>query len=1519
MLKKLNKNIYGFSLMEVIVSLFIIMVLMVGIYNLIIISLKITNENKARVEATEIAKQKIEYIYSLSYKNVGTILGDPPGVIIDCETITKQKTYKVCVNIKYKDDPFDGLITDADPDITPNDYKVATVKVTWQTIYGEKEISIYTKIISSTQETDEGQGLLRILVTDTGYLNAGQTINNIPDANVRIYNPITGIDINRITDSNGIVNYIASSSEGYQITISHNSQPDNYSTDFTYDSTTNKTPKHLTVYDGELSYEQFTIDKKGIINIKTAKASNLPEIWQINNSNFNRLQKNIKVSQDSTNNLYFAWESETSTSTHIYIQKYNNNSPPVKQWANDVKISDTIFQKNPDIVTGDTYSYIVWQDNSINLKATAYTPINRFALNKNNLEKNNISKLISQYFKKTLSLFNNLTNKIIIVLKDTKYKIISFFNNHQPKTTNAAINNYYGLKVQQKTGEITGDNRSATIYLDEPVDPDHAFLLMKSSWSTGVSGVGQPDEHQATGYIDPSGMAVIAERSGQANWTFDKTCYFSFYVIEAKNEEFIVRDRGSLTIPYNTNTYSEIITENFNNPNKLTIFSNARMEMNTIDACLKYNNRGYAIVETEYDNPNWKIVANREGTINSDFLNKKINTIIRYEIVEWLDPLINIQEGKFSGAIGITENNINLSSSVIPNRTWVYSTMSHAENGLEKDTVRIYLKDANTIGYKRKEGTYNSTLKWWTIEFPRGVKIQRGTDSAGGNDEIENQTISSVVLDNTWTDSYLACEKSNYWLLCWINRFPADRWTETLTSNTNLKWERKYTNPNAAVDFSYQVIDTSDWDRPVEIIATGTQVLTLDSPSTDQYINGTFVISKYNYDAKIKKITISEHGSVDAQNKLNNIRLQYDIDNTFPYDCDSENYDVSDLLFGNIDTNGFSGANGTSTFINTTSINVSPTETMCVYVVLDVLENVIKYDTLDIKINNPKQDIILETGTEGYIKQTDSVLISGETELLLPPIPEQIHYAWREDDGDESTASTYSEDTFLIKKPGDPIRIRFSINNSGSKTLSTTYELKYGKKNNNSCSDPAIIWEQFNVGLDWSNYDSLQLTEASLTTNLNNLSDPNDNFISGYIHDQTEKTTNIDLEHNEFTEIEFSIISKTNIQDGEYCFRLEKQGDNSSFVYSIYPELTIIGDYNIFIQKINNSDGSEVWTKQVNTNENPLFDRFNPKIALDNHGSTAVVWYDTNNNIYAQKFDKDGNKLWNSGNDLEIASTTAIEQSPSIAIDSENNILITWLNDNDVYLQKFSSSTGSTLWTSTTTVSTNNDNYLPEIAIDTNDNYYIAWQKNNIDQDIYISKYSSTTIPLWSDIRANIESNSTMQSKPSLSIDNINSFIYVSWTDDRLGDLDIYTQKIDINTNAINWTNDYRINFNTGGDDQSNAVLILRGNDPIIAWQDNNFVFGAKFRPEGPTNLTPEPNVDIIATSTKTISENPATPKIKEEFQTDATGDKSLLLEYDFNGYNFIATSSKNIYVTDPSMPFSLEPNETKNIILYIN
>lgn len=102
----------GFTLLEIVVLLGIIVISLVGISRMFSLFLRITSDEKMRVAAVALANQKIETIRNLPYDKIGTLGGIPPGTLSDSETVIRNGTaFTVKTDIIYIDDPFDGTIT----------------------------------------------------------------------------------------------------------------------------------------------------------------------------------------------------------------------------------------------------------------------------------------------------------------------------------------------------------------------------------------------------------------------------------------------------------------------------------------------------------------------------------------------------------------------------------------------------------------------------------------------------------------------------------------------------------------------------------------------------------------------------------------------------------------------------------------------------------------------------------------------------------------------------------------------------------------------------------------------------------------------------------------------------------------------------------------------------------------------------------------------------------------------------------------------------------------------------------------------------------------------------------------------------------------------------------------------------------------------------------------------------------------------------------------------------------------
>jgi hypothetical protein len=355
-------------------------------------------------------------------------------------------------------------------------------------------------------------------------------------------------------------------------------------------------------------------------------------------------------------------------------------------------------------------------------------------------------------------------------------------------------------------------------------------------------------------------------------------------------------------------------------------------------------------------------------------------------------------------------------------------------------------------------------------------------------------------------------------------------------------------------------------------IATSTQEATTTVPVTDFYMGGAFTIAENTSSRNVTRITISESGTIDASTKLENVRLQYDLDNTAPYNCASEVYDVGDTQFGVTDSDGFSGPNGTSTFNGTVAI--STTTTMCVYVVLDVLSSAQNAETINLTIDNPSTNVLV-SGL-GSVGPSITRELNGST-TIVSAILTQSRYHWRNNNGTQATATSQTagiENTAITNiSQNTPVRLRLQVSNEGVATSSdTALRLEYGAKIT-TCSAVASWSDVGEVGGAFDMFNSVHLTDGTDTTDIINglggVTNDNINFITpnAAVKDTDSQIATTTFSTTQFIETEFSIRQTNNAAyDTPYCFRLSNAGVALN-AYLAYPELRTSPERDFEIQR----------------------------------------------------------------------------------------------------------------------------------------------------------------------------------------------------------------------------------------------------------------------------------------------------------------------------------------------------------------
>lgn len=255
----------GFTLIEVLVGIFLILIIFLGIFGAYQLELKVVGLSKNKITATAIANQQIEMIRNLPYESVGVQNSFPSGILeAVTKTIRNNIEYTIETRVDYVVDSADGI---AQPDDDcPNDYKRVEIKVSWLGQFqGQVKLSTDIAPKNLAQECETGGGILSVSVFDASGIMVISPLIEIKD-------PITDQTLKTATPVDG-KHYFSLSPSTYKVVVSK----DGFSTEQTYGSgeiyngETIATPErpHPIVLEGQLTEISLSIDKLSAFSVDT--------------------------------------------------------------------------------------------------------------------------------------------------------------------------------------------------------------------------------------------------------------------------------------------------------------------------------------------------------------------------------------------------------------------------------------------------------------------------------------------------------------------------------------------------------------------------------------------------------------------------------------------------------------------------------------------------------------------------------------------------------------------------------------------------------------------------------------------------------------------------------------------------------------------------------------------------------------------------------------------------------------------------------------------------------------------------------------------------------------------------------------------------------------------------------------------------------------------------------------------------------------------------------------------------
>ena len=244
--------------------------------------------------------------------------------------------------------------------------------------------------------------------------------------------------------------------------------------------------------------------------------------------------------------------------------------------------------------------------------------------------------------------------------------------------------------------------------------------------------------------------------------------------------------------------------------------------------------------------------------------------------------------------------------------------------------------------------------------------------------------------------------------------------------------------------------------------------------------------------------------------------------------------------------------------------------------------------------------------------------------------------------------------------------------------------------------------------------------------------------------------------------------------------------DAGGSVYIVWQDRRNGNDYDVYCQKLN-SAGAVQWTANGVAVSTATNSQINPKITLDNSGAVIIAWQHFNTgvgyDVYAQRLNSAGALQWTTTG-IQVCALNGNQSA--IDVTSENvtdGAIISWKDGRNtnvnIYCQKVDLS-GNRMWTSNGVLVSNaaRNQINPNIVGDGSGGGIITWQDSlGGIWDVYAQHISSSGSVVWTSGGVAVGIATDNQTGPKNISDGSGGSIF-SFQDKRSGDFDIYAYKI---------------------------------------------------------------------------------------------------------------------------------------------
>ena len=265
--------------------------------------------------------------------------------------------------------------------------------------------------------------------------------------------------------------------------------------------------------------------------------------------------------------------------------------------------------------------------------------------------------------------------------------------------------------------------------------------------------------------------------------------------------------------------------------------------------------------------------------------------------------------------------------------------------------------------------------------------------------------------------------------------------------------------------------------------------------------------------------------------------------------------------------------------------------------------------------------------------------------------------------------------------------------------------------------------------------------------------------------------------------------------------------------------------WGIYFQRFNSSgvaQGSETLVNSTTTNRQVL-----PKVAMDDSGKFGITW-ESDGDIYAALFNADGTSA---KSEFIINTTTSNKQThPDIAMDSDGDFVIVWQSYNQdgdgfgVYGQRYNASGAAQSSNFLINTTTSGQQVSPNVAMDSDGDFVVTWvddAKDGSSEGIYHQRYNAVGTTQGSETKVNTTTSGS-QGNPNVAMNSDGAFVIVWNSFGQDGQfMGVYHQSYFADGTTSG--NETLANTTTNYFQQFPKVTINGTSQALIIWQDGNY------------------------------------------------------------------------------------------------